>query len=114
MIRLPTILVLMLLALALSPIEGSIAQDGQERIQNIEIEGVQRIEPETVQSYLAVSEGDLMTQENLDKALKSLFGTGLFADVMIERAGLGYIIVRVKENPIVNKIAFEGNEKINY
>src|SRR5205823_3639551 len=42
---------------------------------------------------------------------KALFNTGLFADVKLDREG-NVLVVRVVENPILNRIAFEGNSKI--
>ena len=92
--------------------QTSLAQSAGETIQSIQIEGTQRIEPTTVRSYLGVSPGDVMSERNLDKALKSLFATGLFADVSVQRRGQGQLLVEVKENPIVNQIDFEGNDKI--
>jgi outer membrane protein insertion porin family len=78
----------------------------------IRIEGAQRIEPETVRSYLSIREGDPIDPEVLDRSLKSLFATGLFADVTIRREG-NAVVVRVVENPIINRIAFEGNSKLS-
>ena len=103
---------LTILFLIMTVVPPAFAQSGQETIRSIDIEGVQRVEEETVRSYLNIQPGDTMSEDNLDKALKSLFRTGLFADVMIERVDRGDLVVRVKENPIVNRIAFEGNEKI--
>jgi len=79
-------------------------------IRQIRIDGTQRIEPETAQSYLTVKPGDRFTAEAIDRSLKSLFATGLFADVVIGRDG-DTLVVRLAENPIINRIAFEGNKK---
>ncbi len=83
----------------------------QTVIREIRIEGAERIEPATIMSYLNVSVGDDMSQETLDSGLKSLFSTGLFADVILRQDGNG-LVVEVVENPIINRIAFEGNDKI--
>ncbi len=80
-------------------------------IANIRIEGIQRIEPETIRSYLLVQPGDPWDPERIDRSLKALFNTGLFADVKLDREG-NVLVVRVVENPILNRIAFEGNSKI--
>ncbi len=87
------------------------AQFGQGTIQEVRIEGVQRIEPETVRSYLAVQPGEQFDSQAIDRSLKSLFATGLFADVTLRRDG-DALVVRVVENPIINRIAFEGNKRI--
>ena len=77
-------------------------------IQEIRVEGTERIEPETVRSYLSVAPGDQFNNAKLDQSLKSLFATGLFADVSLARDA-DALIVRVVENPIINRVAFEGN-----
>ncbi|MBF0372668.1 MAG: outer membrane protein assembly factor BamA [Alphaproteobacteria bacterium] len=86
------------------------AQEGGT-VGRIVVEGIQRIEPETVRSYMAIREGDAYDPSKLDQSLKALFATGLFADVTLRREGAD-LIVRVVENPIINRIAFEGNKKL--
>jgi outer membrane protein insertion porin family len=80
-------------------------------ISDIRIEGIQRIEPETVKSYLLLQAGDPWDAERVDSSLKALFATGLFADVKLVREG-NILVVRLVENPIINRIAFEGNSKL--
>jgi len=81
-------------------------------ISDIKVEGNRRIEAETVLSYLLVQKGDPWDPERIDNSLKALFATGLFADVKMERQG-NALVVRVVENPIINRIAFEGNSKLS-
>src|SRR4029077_7131509 len=81
-------------------------------IGSVRIEGIQRIEPETVRSYLLVQTGDPWDPERIDRSLKALFATGLFADVRLAREA-NVLVVRVVENPIINRIAFEGNSKLS-
>src|SRR5271169_6042450 len=81
-------------------------------VQEIRIEGSQRIEPSTVRSYLTIQPGDPFDSAKMDESLKALFATGLFADVQLRRDG-NTLIVRVIENPIINRVAFEGNSKID-
>ena len=81
-------------------------------IGSIRIEGVQRIEPETVRSYLLLQPGDPWDAERIDRSLKALFATGLFADVRLRREG-DVLVVSIVENPIINRIAFEGNSKLS-
>jgi outer membrane protein insertion porin family len=95
------------------PVDPVAAQvPGGGRIQEIRIEGTQRVEPETVRSYLLVQPGDTFDSERIDRSLKALFATGLFADVTLRREGEA-LVVRVVENPVINRIAFEGNRKLN-
>ncbi len=81
-------------------------------IKDIRVEGVQRIEPESVRSYMRVNRGDPFDPLRLDKSLKNLFSTGLFADVTLSREG-DTLVVTVVENPIINRIAFEGNDRLD-
>ena len=81
-------------------------------IKEIRIEGTQRIEPETVRSYMRINPGDPFDPVRLDKSLKNIFSTGLFADVTLRRDG-DVLVVSVVENPIINRIAFEGNEHLD-
>lgn len=81
-------------------------------IQEIRVEGNQRIEPETVRSYMQINPGDPFDAQRIDQALKNLFATGLFADVNFRRDG-DALVVTVTENPIINKLAFEGNQRLD-
>lgn len=81
-------------------------------IREIRIEGTQRIEPETVRSYMRLNPGDPFDPLRIDQSLKNIFSTGLFADVTLRREG-DSLIVSVVENPIINRIAFEGNDRLD-
>ncbi|MEK9671604.1 MAG: outer membrane protein assembly factor BamA [Rhodospirillaceae bacterium] len=80
-------------------------------VAEIVVEGAQRIEPGTVRSYLLIKEGEVVDAAKVNKSLKSLFATGLFADVTIRQDGRR-LIVNVLENPIINRVAFEGNKSL--
>lgn len=100
-----------LIGVSLLAVPGA-AHAQQSVIDEIRVEGSQRIEAETVRSYMVIAEGDLYDDELVDQSLKSLFATGLFGDVVISRDG-NDLVVRVVENPILNRIAFEGNQKLD-
>lgn len=94
------------------------AQAAQERaprqgteIEKVIVEGNQRIEAVTVMSYLTIRPGDVVTPAKVDESLKALFATGLFADVQIDQEGSD-LHVKVVENPIINRVVFEGNKKL--
>ncbi|MDF2368671.1 outer membrane protein assembly factor BamA, partial [Sneathiella sp.] len=80
-------------------------------ISEVRVEGNQRIEDDTVKSYLLVTAGTPYDRSRVDRSLKALFNTGLFADVSIRQDGT-VLIVDVVENPIINRLAFEGNRRI--
>ncbi|MGQ0582086.1 MAG: outer membrane protein assembly factor BamA [Reyranella sp.] len=81
-------------------------------ISAVQIQGNVRAERETIRSYLQLKEGQPYDAAAADRSLKALFGTGLFADVVIEMQG-STLIIKVTENPIINRVAFEGNNKID-
>ncbi len=91
--------------------QTALAQTGPI-VTEVRIDGNQRIESETIFSYLEVKPGDRFDRALMDKSLKDLFDTGLFADVTLVQEGSTFI-VRVVENPIINRIAFEGNDKLS-
>lgn len=78
-------------------------------IQRILVQGNERIEPSTVISYLPVAPGEPVDLAKIDLALKALFRTDLFSDVKIDFQN-GDLIVTVVENPIINRVIFEGNK----
>lgn len=104
-----SIAALFLLTLIQIPFSAS-AQTGPA-VSEIRVEGTQRVETATVQSYMNVHVGDPLGQDTLDLATKSLFASGLFADVVVRQEG-SVLIANVVENPVINEIAFEGNERL--
>ncbi|MAM34253.1 MAG: outer membrane protein assembly factor BamA [Micavibrio sp.] len=101
------VLISALAAILLAP---SIAEAAP--IRDIQIVGSERVEPETVKTYLPIQPGDELTDEALDSSLKALFNTGFFADVSV-RSENNVVIVEVIENAVVNRIAFEGNDELD-
>ncbi|MHC4051289.1 outer membrane protein assembly factor BamA [Bradyrhizobium sp. 25ACV] len=83
-----------------------------QTVQSISVEGNRRVEVETIRSYFKPGPGGRLDQGAIDDGLKALIETGLFQDVRINRGGGGQIVVSVVENPVIGRIAFEGNKKI--
>jgi outer membrane protein insertion porin family len=81
-------------------------------IAQIKIEGNQRVEEETVLSYLQFSRGDEFDPEKIDESIKVLFQTGLFSDVQMFQRG-NTLVIRLEENPLINKVNFEGNSELD-
>jgi outer membrane protein insertion porin family len=75
------------------------------------VEGNRRVEAETIRSYFRLNAGEHLDSYKIDQALKALYATGLFQDVRINQAG-GRLVVTVIENPVINRVAFEGNSKL--
>ncbi|MCK1384610.1 outer membrane protein assembly factor BamA [Bradyrhizobium sp. 21] len=83
-----------------------------QTVQSISVEGNRRVEVETIRSYFKPGPGGRLDQGAIDDGLKALIETGLFQDVRINRGSGGQIVVSVVENPVIGRIAFEGNKKI--
>jgi outer membrane protein insertion porin family len=100
---------------AIVPAQTAFAQQqvapAQNTIRAIAVEGNVRIESSAVRSYLTVAPGDPFDSASLDTSLKVLFATGLFRDAAFERRG-STLVVRVSENPIINRVIFEGNSAL--
>lgn len=90
----------------------AVAQDAPPTvIRTIQVEGNQRIEANTVASYLLFAPGDPYSEVRLDTSIKTLYSTGLFADVSIDPRD-GNVLVSVIENPIINRVIIEGNKSL--
>jgi outer membrane protein insertion porin family len=93
-----------------APLQTAPAAQGV--IHAISVRGSQRLEPETIRAYANLAPGQSYTAETLDTALKDLYATELFSDVVITGAETGNIVITVQENPVVNRIILEGNKRI--
>ena len=101
----------------LAPLSGPVTGLGAssaaaQTVSRIVVEGNQRVEAETVLSYMQISPGDFYDAEKIDESVKALFQTGLFSDVRVFRRGSN-IVVQVEENPMINRVQFDGNEEID-
>ncbi len=94
-----------------APAAATSAALGGYVIKSINVTGSQRIEPETVRSYVKLRAGSPYSVETLDDALRDLLETELFADVQI-RDDKGALTIEVKENPVINRILLEGNKRL--
>jgi outer membrane protein insertion porin family len=82
-------------------------------IKSIVVQGNQRVEKETIESYLAFEKGAKFRHTDLDESLKKLFSIGLFKDVKINTdPAKRTIYIKLEENPTINQIAFEGNKRV--
>jgi len=78
---------------------------------SIAVQGNQRVEAATIRSYFRTGASGRLDQGAINDGLKALIETGLFQDVKINHAG-GRLVVSVVENPVINRVAFEGNKKV--
>jgi outer membrane protein insertion porin family len=82
-----------------------------QTVNSIEVVGNRRVELETIRSYFKPGPGGTLDAGRVDDGLKALIETGLFSDVRINRQG-GRLVVTVVENPVIGRVAFEGNKKV--
>ncbi len=103
------LLTLFLLSLAL----GSYAQDF--RVSDIQIEGIIRAETSVVLAEISIQPGDLVSPEDIDKAMQSIFKLGYFDDIsaeMTEVQGAKILTFVVHELPLIRRVKFAGNKKL--
>jgi len=80
-------------------------------VQRIVVQGNERIDQQTILSYLPIQVGDAVDSARIDLALKTLYRTDLFADIAIQLQGSD-LIIQVSESPIINQVVFEGNDSL--
>ncbi|WP_427965104.1 outer membrane protein assembly factor BamA [Altererythrobacter sp.] len=80
-------------------------------IRSISVAGAERLEPQTILSYIRLRVGDEYTSVAADQALKDLGATELFSNFSIRNDG-GNVVISVTENPVINRIVLEGNKRI--
>ena len=85
---------------------------GSFTIEDIRIEGLQRVAPGTVFNYLPVKVGDEFDQRQATESIKSLFKTGFFKDIRLEQDGDTLVII-VEERPSISSIKISGNKDIS-
>ncbi len=104
----------MMIAMPVAATMGTVAVSSAAVAQtasSITVQGNQRVEAATVRSYFKTGANGRLDQAAIDDGLKALIETGLFQDVKINHAG-GRLVVSVVENPVINRVAFEGNKKV--
>lgn len=106
----PSVRKLLLLVMLLL-IGNSVSAAESFTIEDIRVIGLQRLTPGTIFNYLPVEVGDAFTDQISVEAARSLFGTGFFDDVRLERDG-NVLVIRVKERPAIGSITISGNEDI--
>ena len=88
------------------------AQGDSFVVDDIRLEGLQRISAGTVFNYLPVQVGDRINSDRTAEAIRALFRTGFFNDVRIERDG-NTLVVAVVERPSIASIEFSGNSELS-
>jgi outer membrane protein insertion porin family len=80
-------------------------------VQKVEIEGLQRISPETVYSYLPATQGQSLNASKTAAIIKALYKTGFFEHITLSRSG-NKLIINVEERPTIGQLKISGNSFI--
>ena len=104
-------LVLGIVVLDAAPVVSTVGVAHAQPASLITVEGNRRVEASTIRSYFKLGASGRLDETAIDAGYKALIATGLFQDVRISQPG-GRVVVTVVENPVINRIAFEGNSKI--
>ncbi|MGI8942770.1 MAG: outer membrane protein assembly factor BamA [Qipengyuania sp.] len=91
--------------------EPAPAQQQGDIVRTIAVAGAQRLEPQTILSYIRLRPGDVWSPAVGDQVLKDLSATELFASYAVRNEN-GNVIIEIVENPVVNRIILEGNDRI--
>lgn len=94
-----------------APVQAAAPAQAQEVVRTMAVVGAQRLEPQTILSYIRLRPGDVWTQAAGDEVLKELYATELFANASVAFAD-GNVTITVVENPVINRILLEGNKRI--
>ncbi|WP_243406071.1 outer membrane protein assembly factor BamA [Sphingosinicella sp. YJ22] len=94
------------------PLTPPAVAPAQQVVRSINVTGNQRLEAETVISYITLRPGEAYDRSRIDQALRELYATELFADVQIAGVETGNIVIQVRENPVINRIILEGNRRL--
>ena len=82
----------------------------EQKVSKILIEGNQRVDDETILSFISLSEGASYIDSDVNIILKDLYKTGFFSNVQVSNKD-GVFVILVEENSILNLIGFEGNKR---
>ncbi len=80
-------------------------------VSDIRIDGLSRIAPGTVFTYLPVEKGDVLTSDRAEQAIRALYKTGFFNDVSLDRQG-DILVVKLTERPSISKVSLRGNKDL--
>lgn len=82
-----------------------------QTITAVDVVGNQRVDADTIRSYVKIRPGERADAQRIDEALRTLYGIGLFEDVQIRMSG-SRLVVTVREAKVINRVVFEGNRKV--
>jgi outer membrane protein insertion porin family len=81
-------------------------------VRDVRVEGLQRIEPGTVFSYLPIRVGDRLTETTITESVRLLYATGFFKDVRVELDG-EVLVILVEERPAIGAVEIRGSKEFD-
>ena len=78
-----------------------------EIVKKIVVEGNERISSETINIFSQISINDNLDPSEINNILKKIYISGFFEDVLVNFSN-GILTIKVKENPIIQSITYEG------
>ena len=98
-------------AMWLASASASVLAEQSFTVQDIQVEGLQRVALGAALNNLPFNIGDTVTEYTLSKSIKTLYAAGHFDEITVLRDG-NAIVYRVKERPTINAVEFDGNKDI--
>ncbi|CEI84742.1 outer membrane protein assembly factor BamA [Ehrlichia minasensis] len=83
------------------------------KVKQVQINGNHRLDYKTIYFYSKINLEDNVTQETIDQIIKNLHSTQLFSHIDVHVNKDNYLVINVKENPVINNITFYGNKEFN-
>ncbi|AHX04722.1 outer membrane protein assembly factor BamA [Ehrlichia japonica] len=83
------------------------------KVKQVQVNGNHRLDYKTIYFYSKVNLQDNVTQDTIDQIIKNLYLTQLFSHVEVHVNKDNYLVINVKENPVINNIVFYGNKEFN-
>lgn len=100
-------------AMLTAAVPRALAAEPAARIAHIDVSGTVLTEADAVRARLAFHAGEPLSDDAIDRSIRALMATGLYADVRITPAAHGHILVAVTENPRITAVGFEGNATLD-
>ncbi|MGN7618795.1 MAG: hypothetical protein ACTJLM_02255 [Ehrlichia sp.] len=83
------------------------------KVKQVQIGGNRRLDYNTIYFYSKINLQDNVTQDTINQVIKNLHSTQLFSHIEVYVNKDNYLIINVKENPVVRDIIFHGNKEFN-
>jgi outer membrane protein insertion porin family len=90
----------------------NIADNEKITVNDIRLDGLQRIEPGTVFSNISINVKDKISKKQIAKAIRDLFSTGFFENVEV-KLEKNILVISVQERPSIGAIEISGTKEFD-